>query len=198
MKFCKKYPKCGCKGLCKEFEKDVKESKTALAKEVVAATMYEQALLEAAEEVGVREEGGDNRGKRVQEYQKEGGTVPGQPWCAAFVNWCARDAAKKLKLESSLEKVPLQAYVQSYVDHFRKVEGGFLGHRHAKVGDLFVLWYDKLNRFGHIGFVKEIDRAKGEILTIEGNSNDQLSREGDAVVSKTRKITPNMKFIRWA
>ena len=39
-------------------------------------------------QVGVREQGGANRGEQVEQYLASVGFGPGYAWCAAFVSWC--------------------------------------------------------------------------------------------------------------
>jgi len=46
----------------------------------------------AISQVGTLEEGGNNRGSKVREYQGATYLAPGDwPWCAAFVCWCIRE-----------------------------------------------------------------------------------------------------------
>lgn len=146
--------------------------------------------------LGVRERGGENRGPEVTEFLRRANIHVPAPWCAAYVNTCAEIGAEKLGVLSPLEEVPLQAYVQSYYQHFSKL--GFIVEPHEVMpGDLFVLWYPHLKRYGHIGFVKDIDVRRNRYTTIEGNTNAAGSREGDGVYSKTRHLGSRVKFIRW-
>jgi hypothetical protein len=189
MEDCNAYPLCGCTEKCE-----------AHALGLSGQSLHSLALVIAAgqEAEGVHEEGGDNHGARVNWYQEEGGSGDGSPWCADFVNWCAKFAADILEIHSPLEDVSNQAYVQSYVDHF--AAQGMTTKRPGKVepGYLFALWFPKLNRYGHIGFVKSIDMKAWTFTTVEGNSNDEGSREGKEVCSNTRPITDRVLFIRWA
>lgn len=46
----------------------------------------------AVEEVGTREQGGNNAGARIVEYQGATWLAPGAwPWCAAFTAWVMRE-----------------------------------------------------------------------------------------------------------
>lgn len=154
------------------------------------------ALSYAHDEVGVREEG-NNRGKRVEEYQKEAGIPPGSPWCAAFVNWCARQAADLKGVYSPLEDVPLQGYVQSYVDHGKK-SGWVIPPEEVGLGDLFCLWNTSLGRYAHIGFVDGMRLAENKYLTVEGNTNRDGSREGIKVAKRVRNMGSRVLFLRWS
>lgn len=189
MNHCKAWPLCNCGDECLVEE-------LALSTESLGSLALVIALKE--KEAGIHEEGGDNHGARVNWYQEEGGSGDGTPWCADFANWCAKFAADILEIHSPLEDVKNQAYVQSYVDHF--AAQGMTTKRPGKVepGYLFALWFPSLNRYGHIGFVKSIDLKAGTFTTVEGNSNDEGSREGKEVCSNTRPITDHVVFIRWA
>lgn len=189
MSQCKTWPLCGCVDGCVADELGLSEQSLHSLTLVVAIDQREE---------NIHEEGGDNHGARVNWYQEEGGSGDGTPWCADFVNWCAKFAADILEIDSPLEDVSNQAYVQSYVDHF--AAQGMTTKRPSKVepGYLFALWFPGLNRYGHIGFVKSIDMAAWTFTTVEGNSNDEGSREGKEVCSNTRAITDRVLFIRWA
>jgi len=144
---------------------------------------------------GIREVGGANRGRRVSEYLAEANVLEPAPWCAAYVNWCARNAARIMRCQSPLETVPIQAYVQSHYLWARE-HNLFVPHSQALPGDLFILWYSKLGRWGHVGLVRE-PLGTLRFRTVEGNTNSEGSREGDAVASKIRLFSPNVKIIRW-
>lgn len=144
---------------------------------------------------GVREVGGANRGRRVSEYLAEANVREPAPWCAAYVNWCAKNAARIMRCQSPLETVPIQAYVQSHFIWARE-HGLFVPYDQVLPGDLFILWYSRLGRWGHVGLVRERLRAL-RFRTIEGNTNGEGSREGDAVASKVRLSGPQVRFIRW-
>lgn len=136
----------------------------------------------------------ENWGPEVKRFLAAAKLKAPAPWCAAFVNCSAEEAAKALSIVSPLEAVPLQAYVQSYADYGKKK--GWAA-KTPQPGDLFCLWYPKLGRYGHIGIVTEVHATKKTFGTIEGNTDDDGSREGDSVWTKTRPITPNVLFLRY-
>lgn len=153
------------------------------------------ALAYAQDEIGVKEET-TNWGKRVSEYLAEANIHVPAPWCAAFVNWCARQAADLKGVESPLEKVPLEALVQSYVDHGKK-NGWVIPPEEAGPGDLFCLWFVGIKRYGHIGFVQEVRPEEGYYLTVEGNTDSRGSREGIEVAERKRTLGSRVIFLRW-
>lgn len=154
-------------------------------------------------QAGVREQGGNNRGPRVSQYQKAAG-IGSEAWCAAFVNWCAEQAAASMRVKSPLERVPLQGYCQSYYEHFKKL-GFLVKPEEAMPGDLFLLWYQNLNRgkgrYGHIGFVFRNQPDENGFYSIEGNTTLKGTRDssaGDGVNSLFRRYTAKPTvFVRW-
>lgn len=137
-----------------------------------------------------------NWGEQIKEFLFAANLSEPAPWCAAFINWCAEQGAYDHGAVSSLEQVPLQAYVQSYAD-WATENDSYLTPAEAGPGDIFILYYDSLQRYAHIGFVKEVNEQEGWFTTIEGNTNDNASREGFKVASRRRNLTQNTKFIRW-
>lgn len=53
-----------------------------------------------------------------------------------------------------------------------------------ETGDVFLIWFPKLGRPAHIGFVERWGNRT--VITVEGNTNDNGSREGDGVYRKRR------------
>lgn len=151
------------------------------------------ALAVALEMLGVQEQGGSNRGRQVEAFQRAAGIRPGDPWCAAFVNWCAERAAERLGVRSPLERVPLQGYVPSYVDTFPAVTLD-----NALPGDLFAVWSPARMRYAHIGFVRGVLGRGWNLSTVEGNTNEAGGREGDRVLSRVRDGHPSrVVVLRW-
>ena len=151
----------------------------------------EAVLDEAAKYMGVVEKPKlSNRGLEIDYWLSECKVPLGLPWCAAFVTNVLRQALGRGN------PVYLTASVQTTVDWATSLGAlGILTDSPMK-GDLFVLYFESLKRYGHIGFVKEVVDAT-TFKTIEGNSNSEGSREGYGVVSNTRKVSKNTKFIRW-
>ena len=61
--------------------------------------------------------------------------------------------------------------------------------------DLFLLYYQRLKRFGHVGFVVEV--GDDEFGTLEGNTGPRGSREGYGVFKRSRRIGKNIAFVHW-
>ncbi len=130
-------------------------------------------------QVGVREVGESNRGLQVEQYLQSVGLGSGYPWCGAFVSWCYQNAGID---------APISGWVPSFALKKNRIyeRGKFLKQK-PQIGDVFMIWYTKLKRPAHIGFV---DRwGEKWITTVEGNTNLNGSREGDGVYRKRRLKT---------
>ena len=160
------------------------------------AALVTSALHELA--LHVVEEGGPNRGIKVEAYQRAAGLHPGDPWCAAFVAWnvaTAKGVAKapswtsgsaittwhrgSRHLAAGDKATPVEAEALP-----AKVEPGWVWVRAttAKAADAARKggWVK-----GHCGIVVAVD-AVG-FHTVEGNTNKAGSREGDGVWRKLHK-----------
>lgn len=158
--------------------------------------LRELTLEKAKAKLGVQEVGGDNHGPEVERYLKAAGLPAGNPWCAAFVNCMAQDAALDLKVVSPLEVITQQGFVPAYVDWAKK-NGYVVKPEEVKPGMLFAIYFPNKGRYAHIGFVKDITADLKSFTTIEGNSNDEGSREGKEVCSNRRNVSSNVLFIHW-
>jgi hypothetical protein len=148
-------------------------------------SLKEKVLEIANTQVGVEEiPRGSNKGKDVEKYLKSIGLRGGYAWCGAFTYWCVDNASKALKIANPLIKT-----------------GGVLKQWNERTelretipqsGDIFILDYGK--GLGHTGFVECVDGLN--IRTIEGNTNDEGSREGYEVCRRVRTIKSCRGFIR--
>ena len=127
----------------------------------------------AASQVGVRETG-RNRGPEIDGYLRSIGLEPGQPWCAAFVAWCLmRSGVARDRLPASAGAV--RAWVR-WAEATDRIE--------AKPGRGWLFWWLNADGWGHIGFVA--GGIPGLFRTIEGNTDDAGTREGDGVRRRYR------------
>jgi CHAP domain-containing protein len=130
-----------------------------------------------------------NRGVQIDYWLTECKIPVGNPWCAAFVTCVIRQAIGRAS------PVYLNGSVQRIVEWAQTLKSLGVWQDKPERGDLFVLYFKNLGRFGHIGLVTNV--VGNEYETIEGNSNSVGSREGYGVVKNKRKINENTKFIRW-
>jgi hypothetical protein len=141
-------------------------------------TFADALIRAAAAEVGVREDGGRNRGPRVDEYLRAARLDPAAgsyPWCAAFVVWCAQKAAAELGVACPLPRV---ASVHGLWEKSR------LSFRRALPEPGAIFLRDAGGGKGHAGIVVAV--GDSIVGTVEGNTNAAGSREGDCVARKTR------------
>lgn len=141
----------------------------------------------ATAQLGVHErEQHDNRGVEVEKYLASVGLKGGYSWCMAFVYWCTSEAAKLQQKGNPLVKTA------GVMAQWNTINKAFKFKTFPQPGDIFIMDFGK--GLGHTGFVESV---KGDtITTIEGNSNDEGSREGYEVCRRTRKISACIGFIR--
>lgn len=166
--------------------------------------LIENLVAIASAEVGVKEEGGNNLGPKIKEYQKATWLNPGAwPWCAAFMAWVLMKwtIANETELEQHYKTEPISHWRCRGASAFGWIKWAEKNNLYvtdekelAKAGDIVV--FD----FSHIGIVVE-DQLPGKdyIVTVEGNTNgkgDRDSATGDGVWRKTRKTNLVKAYIR--
>jgi hypothetical protein len=112
----------------------------------------------------------------VETYLTYVGSNKGSAWCAAFVSWCHGQVGSSQPSSAwSPSLFPAEALIYSR---------GVMNKRQAIPGDVFGIYFGNLGRIAHVGF---IDGERGdEYITVEGNTNQAGSREGDGVYRKIR------------
>lgn len=135
--------------------------------------------------IGERERG-QNEGVFVETVWREAGFSrwfyqTRQPWCAAFVRFCAVRAGRIRPCLSTIPPVKIAASVRGWMEW---CEGNALqlDKTRGERGDVVIF----LPRLSHIGIIGE--RTAAGYLTIEGNTNAQGSREGNGVWQRQRKF----------
>lgn len=152
-------------------------------------TLAERSLQIALTNEGVSEKPkGSNSGPEVNIYLRSVGLGPGYAWCMAFVYWCVSQAAKELDLVNPLIKTA------GVLRQWNETTLRKLPNRAAAVkpGDIFIMEFG--HGTGHTGFVEKV--VGGLAYTIEGNTNDDGSREGYEVARRTRTISSLKGFIQ--
>lgn len=154
-------------------------------------TLAEQALQFAIAEIGVHEDAAHtNRGQRVEQYLASVGLGPGYAWCMAFCYWCFVNAQQKLARTIPLPLLKTGGTMFQYKS--RKTRFGVMDPR---PGDL--AFWDHGKGTGHVAFVEHVDLKNDCITTVEGNTNDEGSREGFEVCRRVRPMSGVLGYLRF-
>lgn len=138
-------------------------------------------------QIGVRELTGKNDGPEVEMYLRSVGLSKGYAWCSAFVAWCLNEVEIPHKINAWSPTAENR-------NNFIYNNKNFV--KEPRAGDVFTLWYNNLKRIGHTGFYHQNQNDK-IIVTVEGNTNDAGSREGDGVYKKYRSLNTIHSISRW-
>jgi hypothetical protein len=151
-------------------------------------TLQSKSLQIAQSQIGVQEiPKNSNAGPAVEKYLKSVGLGKGYAWCMAFVYWSVNEASKELKVANPLAKTA------GVLAMFNKMTANRVTT--PQPGDFFIMDFGK--GAGHTGFVEKI-LPNGLLQTIEGNTNDDGSREGYEVARRYDRKASKMKgFIRF-
>lgn len=135
----------------------------------------------AQSQLGVSEQPpGSNKGPEVDKYLASVGINFPAAWCAAFVYWCHQQAG--------IAGVPKTGGV---IDMWNKAPYNRVTQ--PQPGDVVI--FDHGGGKGHTGIVESV---KGDTLTtIEGNTNDDGSREGYEVARRQRSASSAKGFLRF-
>lgn len=150
--------------------------------------LSQTALDIAITQLGVSEEPkGSNDGKQIKEYLKSAGILVPAPWCMSFVYWCFDKASKSLSVRNPLVKTG------GVMRQWKGASALYAAKKPYQEGDVFILNLGK--GLGHTGIIEAVD---GEFaVTIEGNTNDEGSREGYEVARRRRKIASFSGVLRF-
>jgi hypothetical protein len=134
----------------------------------------------AKNELGVREVSGRNDGPRVAAYLHYVNVEEGSAWCAAFVSWVFGQAGYA---------APRTAWSPALFPLSKRT-------RQVSPAVVFGIYFSQLKRIAHCGLV---ERQEGDwLITIEGNTNMEGSREGDGVYRKRRPLKAIKYFADWS
>ncbi|MBK6894691.1 MAG: CHAP domain-containing protein [Flavobacteriales bacterium] len=146
-----------------------------------AAAPYRQrdcVVSTAQDAVGVREATGHNDGPEVEEYLAFVHLKKGAPWCAAFVSY---------HLSACGVRNPSTGWSPAFSGVSARVWTPRKASRMPMPGDVFSLYFESLGRVGHVGIVTGFDGRY--ITTVEGNTSEPGSRDGDGVYARRRQLS---------
>lgn len=149
------------------------------------STLGNTALKIATSQLGVEESPrSSNAGEAVEKYLKSVGLGKGYAWCMAFAYYCYKEASAQLSVTNPLYKTGgvMKQWNESVEERSSTPEPGCL----------FIQDHGKGT--GHTGFVEKV-LPGGKIQTIEGNTNDDGSREGYEVCRRVRSISSCKGFL---
>jgi len=138
-------------------------------------------------QLGVREATGHNDGRDVAMYLRSTGIKFPAAWCSAFVRWV---------FDSAHVKTTITAWSPTAENKRDIIYKNGTFAREPLPGDIFCLYFSSLGRIGHTGFYD--GRLNDRVYkTIEGNTNDAGSREGDGVYIKYRSFRATYSISNW-
>lgn len=149
------------------------------------STLGKKALEIAVTQLGVQEiPKNSNAGPAVEKYLKSVGLGKGYAWCMAFIYWCTKEASIQIAVTNPLFKT---AGVLAMYNAKKN-----LVVKDPQPGDIFIMDFGKGN--GHTGIVERVEN--NTLHTIEGNTNDEGSREGYEVCRRQRKPNTIKAYLR--
>ncbi len=155
----------------------------------MAFSLAQESLKVALTQNGIEEKPrGSNAGKEVEAYLRSVGLPKGYSWCMAFVYWCVNKACIANGRINPLVRTGgvLKQYNECTLRKLPKTSSA------VKPGDIFIMEFG--GGLGHTGFVEKVE---GQLIyTIEGNTNDDGSREGYEVAKRVRPISSLKGFIQ--
>lgn len=142
----------------------------------------------------VREATGRNDGFEVEKYLRSTGLGKGYAWCAAFVNWNLKQCGYNTPTSAAWS--PSWFPTEKVIYHRGKVNYRHQNYEKPRQADVFGLWFESKKRVAHVGFIDQWPN-KRYCVTVEGNTNEAGSREGDGVYKKYRLKSQIYQIARW-
>jgi hypothetical protein len=152
---------------------DEKLAGNGLAQKAIKDKDARALMLMAAQAcVGIREQGGNNKGPMVQLIQETIGSAVAEAWCMAFVQTCVAYAEVKTGKKSPL--YPSEHCMSVWLKTPKSARVKVKPLRGA-----IAIWNYPPGQSGHTGILDAYDDArKGKMNLIEGNTEKGLSKKG--------------------
>lgn len=153
-----------------------------------SVNLAERAKQYAISKNGVREATGKNDGQDVEMFLASVGLGKGYSWCMAFLYWCYQQASRDLRIANPM--IP----TGGVMDQYRRNKVMLQTHI-PQANDIGII---KLHDdAGHTFIVDSVVPKNNGIITVEGNTNDNGSANGDGVYyPKHRSIDSIFVFLR--
>ena len=139
--------------------------------------------------IGVKEATGHNDGPMVEKILASARLKKGDPWCAATVCYTFINAGVK-------------AIISGYCPNWFP-KSKVIYTRNGKctqvpfTADVFGIWFANMGRIAHEGFVDYWPQNSPFLITVEGNTNKDGSREGNLCAKKRRLKSQISNVSRW-
>lgn len=132
---------------------------------------------------------GSNKGPEVTKYLQSVGLSGGLPWCMAFVYFIFDEVCKRLSKTNSTVKTGgcLNHWNKAPADAKISIDLVKSNPSLIRPGQIFIMTRPGKG-LGHTGIVVSVNAGDRSFTSMEGNTNDQLSGEGDRVGINKRKI----------
>jgi hypothetical protein len=132
---------------------------------------------------------GSNKGPEVSKFLASTGLGPGFPWCMAFVYYIFDELCKKLGSSNPLPKTAgvMNHWAKAPSENKIDIQDAKNKISLVRPGQIFIMGRPGKG-LGHTGIVVSVDEKARTFTTLEGNTNDQQSGEGDRVGKNVRKI----------
>lgn len=150
----------------------------------------------AKSQLGVTESP-SNWGVDVSAYLRSVGIRFPAAWCGAYLHWCYMMHSCDFDYRHlKLGFVPnwSRGEMAQYVVWDKRTSDIKIQDFEFHPGDLCTIYFNNLKREAHIFMV--VEKSNGQLITIEGNTNDGGSRDGVGVFLRQRSLNSVYKVIR--
>jgi hypothetical protein len=137
---------------------------------------------------------GSNWGEDVKNMLNSVGVKFPAPWCAAYVGIVCRNSCISYPYSGFVPNWSRDIWQEKVVWDKRKAKRSILPTE-IRRGDIATIYFPNLRRDAHIFIVLGVTQ-KGNIVTIEGNTNSAGGREGYGVFVRVRELWQVSKVIR--
>lgn len=147
-------------------------------------------LIYAAEAcVGIKEEGGNNKGLYIVELQKTVDSKAGQePYCMAAVQTWIAYVEKKLSVKSPIFSSEHCMTVFRSTSKVQRV-------KRTPAPGAIIIWKNGSSDSGHTGLVLDFQGDKRQMETVEANTGSGNMRDGDGIYIKQRSKARDGKLV---
>jgi hypothetical protein len=137
---------------------------------------------------------GSNWGNEVQQMLQSVGISFPSPWCAAYVGIVCRNSCISYPYSGFVPNWTRDIW-QAKVIFDKRKKGRSVLQTEVRRGDIATIYFPNLRRDAHIFIIIGVTE-KGNLITIEGNTNPGGSRDGYGVFVRVRELWQVSKIIR--